>query len=113
MADLLNIGRSGLAATRSALSVTGENIANVGTEGYRRRDTIQEEIGSAQASPFIQGSMSQGVMISEIRRAFDGLLAERTRMASSDLASAQAFLPHVSMLEISLSREELFYRKIF
>lgn len=99
MADLLNIGRSGLAATRSALSVTGENIANVGTEGYRRRDTIQEEIGSAQASPFIQGSMSQGVMISEIRRAFDGLLAERTRMASSDLASAQAFLPHVSMLE--------------
>jgi flagellar hook-associated protein FlgK len=33
MADLYEIGRSGLSAARTQLAVTGENIANVETEG--------------------------------------------------------------------------------
>ena len=37
MSDILNIGRSGLLTMQAALEVTGENIANVDTPGYRRK----------------------------------------------------------------------------
>ena len=38
MASLLEIGRSAINAQREALNVTGQNIVNANTEGYRRRD---------------------------------------------------------------------------
>ena len=37
MADLFSIGKSGLQAYRQALGVTGQNIANINTDGYKRR----------------------------------------------------------------------------
>ena len=37
MASLFEIGKSGVQAYRQALSVTGQNIANVNTEGYNKR----------------------------------------------------------------------------
>lgn len=41
MADLLNIGLSGLSAAKTNLSVVGHNITNVNTPGYSRQDTVQ------------------------------------------------------------------------
>ena len=38
MGNIMDIASSAIGAYRTALSVTGENIANVNTEGYRRRD---------------------------------------------------------------------------
>ncbi|MGB1512182.1 MAG: flagellar basal body protein, partial [Paracoccaceae bacterium] len=37
MASLFDIGKSAVQAQRQALNVTGQNIANVNTEGYRKR----------------------------------------------------------------------------
>ena len=37
MAGLFDIASSGIRAYREALAVTGQNIANIDTEGYRRR----------------------------------------------------------------------------
>lgn len=105
MADLLSIGASGIAAARTALSVTGENIANVDTEGYRRRDVVQAEIAGAEASPFLRGIDQQGVMVSDIRRAFDGLLAARARGAAGALAAAETNAPHLRSLEARLMAE--------
>ena len=39
--NLMNVALSGLQAYRTALGVTGENIANVETEVYHRRHTVQ------------------------------------------------------------------------
>lgn len=99
MVDLLDIGRSGLMAYRSALAVTGENIANVDTQGYRRRDVVMQEIQGASASPVTKGSPGAGVSVTDIRRAFDGLLAERTRSAAGSLGMAETGLAHLSALE--------------
>ena len=44
MASLLDIGRSAIHAQREALNVTGQNIANANTEGYRRRDATLSEV---------------------------------------------------------------------
>lgn len=41
MADLLNIGLSGLSASKTSLSVTGHNISNVNTPGFSRQSTVQ------------------------------------------------------------------------
>ena len=49
MPSLLDIGKSAVNAQRNALNVTGQNIANVNTEGYRRRDASMLEVSGAQS----------------------------------------------------------------
>lgn len=105
MGDLFSIAASGIAATRSAMSVTSSNIANVDTEGYSRRDTVQTEIAGAETSPLIRGIDQQGVQVTEIRRAFDQLLAARSREAAGGLAAAQANAPYLRELETRLMTE--------
>lgn len=102
MSDPFSIARSGLAVTRSALTVTSENIANQNTEGYRRRSIITEEVAAAPATPLALGARPQGVIVSEIRRAFDTLLTERVRNATGSLQGANAALPHLQDLETRL-----------
>jgi flagellar hook-associated protein 1 FlgK len=86
MTDLFNIGRSGLMAYRTALGVVGENIANVDTKGYMRRDTLLAETIS-------------GVDVADISRAFDALLVDRNRSAISALAAAEVQLTHLQDFE--------------
>ena len=43
MGSLFEIAKSGIQAYRQALAVTGQNIANVNTEGYSKRDVGLEE----------------------------------------------------------------------
>lgn len=102
MGDLFTIAASGVTAARTALTVTGENIANVDTPGYRRRDTLQTEIVGAEASPLLKGIDQQGVQVTDIRRAFDALLAARTREATGALAAAEVTAPHLRALETRL-----------
>ena len=44
MPSLFDIGKSGLQAYRQSLAVTGQNIANVNTDGYKKRDVALEEV---------------------------------------------------------------------
>ena len=44
MSSLFDIGRAGLQSYRRALSVTGQNIANVNTDGYKRRERLHATI---------------------------------------------------------------------
>ena len=48
MGSLFEIAKSGIQAYRQALAVTGQNIANVNTDGYHKRDAGLEEIGGVQ-----------------------------------------------------------------
>lgn len=88
MVDVMDIGRGGLLAYRTALGVTGENVANVDTPGYRRRDAVMRETGPGT-----------GVEMTDIRRAFDALMAGRTRDAQSAEGAARTYLTHVQALE--------------
>jgi flagellar hook-associated protein 1 len=66
--SILDIGRSGLFAAQAAISVTGENIANVSTEGYSRR-TVRFDEG--YNIDFMPGQVGTGVWAGEIQRHFD------------------------------------------
>ena len=48
MSSLFDIGKSGIQSYRQALAVTGQNIANINTDGYKRRGANLEEVATGQ-----------------------------------------------------------------
>jgi flagellar hook-associated protein 1 FlgK len=102
MSDMMNIARSGVLASRTALAITAENVANVNTEGYRRRSVATVTAAGAQTTPQTLPTGGQGVSVTEIRRAFDHLLAERGRTAASAQASAMAHQAVAERIETQL-----------
>lgn len=102
MSNIMDIAKSAIGVYRTALGVTGENIANVNTEGYRRRDVTTEQIGGARTTVTTLATGGQGVQIDQIRRAFDELLAQRLRTASADLSSAEVHHDAALAVEIVL-----------
>lgn len=100
MASLLDIGRSAVQAQREALNVTGQNIVNANTEGYRRRDATLTEVYGIQSE--LTGLSSQtglGVKLGEIRRAYDGFLTESKRSATARFEASDAFVGKLEQLE--------------
>ena len=72
MASLMDIGRSAVTAQREALNVTGQNIANIETEGYRRRDaSLTEVIGNQSELTAKTSQTGLGVQLSDVQRAFN------------------------------------------
>ncbi|MFP4658359.1 MAG: flagellar hook-associated protein FlgK, partial [Desulfonatronovibrionaceae bacterium] len=65
---ILDIGRKALFASQTSLEVSGNNIANVNTEGYRRQEVLLEESPSLNVSP---GQIGTGVDTKEVIRHFD------------------------------------------
>ena len=49
MSSLFDVGKSALTSYRQSLAVTGQNIANINTEGYKRREAKLEEVTGSQA----------------------------------------------------------------
>ena len=102
MSNIMDIARSAVGAYRTALGVTGENIANVNTEGYRRRDVTTSQIGGAQTTVTTLATGGQGVQIDQIRRAFDSLLADRLRTSTADVSAADVHLAATKAVETTL-----------
>ncbi len=71
MADILNIGISGLKAHQTALSVTGHNIANADTEGYSR-----QKVSIVNNTPQFSGGiwLGSGAMVEDVSRIYDQFL---------------------------------------
>lgn len=99
MSSILDIARSGVLAYRTALAVTAENVANVGTEGYRRRDVATQAVCGTQATATTLPSGGQGVTVVSVRRAFDALVADRARSASGAQSAAETHLRGAEAIE--------------
>ncbi len=96
MADLLNIGTSALLSLQRALTTTGQNIANVNTEGYSR-----QRVGFASLPPEATGAgfLGTGVTIDSISRSFDQFLAQDVRSRSSTSAGSSTLSALVSRID--------------
>jgi flagellar hook-associated protein FlgK len=100
MAGLMDIGKSGLQSYREALSVTGQNIANINTDGYKRREaSLAEVTGSSGGITSLSSQQGLGVRVEEIRRSFDEFLLNKARNARSNSASIENYLDSISQLE--------------
>ena len=87
MGDLFDIGKAGINAYKDSLAATGQNIANVGTEGYARRDATIEEVSVASADILtISNKSGLGVRMSGITRSFDQFLDLQLQQASSSFS---------------------------
>lgn len=70
MADLLNIGKTGLDASRKSLKTTGHNIANANTEGYSRQRVHQTTNNPINKAGHIMGTGARIVGVNRIHDQF-------------------------------------------
>ena len=100
MSSLFDIGRSGLQSYRRALAVTGQNITNVNTDGYKRREANLKEVAAGQGDIYsVSRSSGLGVRVSEISRSFDEFLLNKARTASSKFETSNTHLVALQQLE--------------
>ncbi len=106
MGSLFEIAKSGIQAYRQALAVTGQNIANVNTEGYSKRDVALEEIGGVQGGVTdVSDQSGLGVRVEEIRRSFNEYITERLRSSHSSYEQINQFSKEINILENDLLPE--------
>lgn len=82
MVDILSIGSGAVNAYRQALSTTSNNIANVNTPGYSRR-----ELKIGESFPVEEGvfSFGSGAQAEAVGRAYDEFIERALRDATSEL----------------------------
>lgn len=96
MADLLNIGLSGLSAAKTNLSVTGHNITNINTPGYTRQDTVQ-----ATRTPQFSGAgyVGSGTTLTDIRRTYNEFLTTQLRSSTALNSDVVAYKSQIEQLD--------------
>jgi flagellar hook-associated protein 1 FlgK len=93
----LSLGGSSLAAQQTGLQVTGNNIANAGTDGYTR-ETVRLTPGGPQRLAAGQ-FLGTGVTVSAIERQANDAINESLRDATSSQTGAQTLNSLLSRLE--------------
>ena len=100
MTSLFDVGKSAIQAYRQSLAVTGQNIANLNTEGYVRREAELKEVGASQGGiTSLSNQAGLGVRISNINRAFDEFLVHRKLTANSDFQKMDSYLKQLEKVE--------------
>ncbi len=96
MADLLNIGLSGLSAAKTNLTVTGHNITNINTPGYTRQDTVQ-----ATRTPQFSGAgyIGSGTSLTDIRRSYNEFLTSQLRSSTALHSDVTAYKSQIDQLD--------------
>ncbi len=103
MSSLFDIGKSAVQSYRQALAVTGQNIANVNTDGYKRREADLKEVGASSGSVTSTGNTAGlGVRVEDIRRSFDQFLLDRTRSSIANYEKLKAYTDQMKQLEDTL-----------
>lgn len=100
MADLLNIGLSGLSVSKTALAVTGHNITNVNTPGFSRQDAVQ-----ATNVPQFSGAgyIGSGTTLTDIRRTYNEFLTAEVRNTTALNSDVQAYKSQIDQLDALLA----------
>ncbi|MFM8467049.1 MAG: flagellar hook-associated protein FlgK [Oxalobacteraceae bacterium] len=86
MSDLLGISSGAVMAYQRALGTVSNNIANVGTDGYVRQETVLAEAVPRKLARMYVGT---GVYVDGIRRAYDEFLEKNLRNSTSELNTQQ------------------------
>lgn len=96
MADLFNIGVSGLRAQQTALAVTGQNITNASTPGYtRQRVEITTQTAGVSGSDFQGG----GARLDAIARITDAFATNQIRLDTSLFSELDALSGQIAQVE--------------
>jgi flagellar hook-associated protein 1 FlgK len=96
----LSIGLSGLAASKTQLSITGHNITNVNTPGYSRQDATQ-----ATRNPQFSGAgyIGSGTTLVDIRRTYSEFLTSQLRSSTALASDVAAYKSQIDQLDSLLA----------
>ena len=94
---ILNTGKVALLSQQAAIQVTGQNIANVNTEGYSRQEVIFEAATPINSIP---GMLGTGVKITEIQRVFDQFIFSQINSETYTMGSFEAQKEVLDQIEI-------------
>lgn len=106
LAAALNTGKTSLFANQKAIEITGNNIANVNTEGYSRQKAVYSDFPSLKFGDYFVG---QGVKITDITREYDVFVNEQLLDKSQLLGAEDAKATPLAELErvFSVGEENL------
>jgi len=96
MGDLIGIGLSGLRSHQTALSVTGNNVANTNTAGYSRQQAIFVDNPSLLTGA---GYVGQGTSIENITRTSQNFLIEQIRSDTTVYHERNALLGQAESID--------------
>jgi flagellar hook-associated protein 1 FlgK len=102
MADLFQIGLSGIYSSQAKLNTTGHNIANIGTEGYSRQTV---EVTTAGADRFGSYFIGRGSVVAGIERAYDKFAFTENIINTSQYGYSKEVFQQSSQMDMLLSDE--------
>jgi len=93
---VLNIATTALNAQQYGLGVTGQNIANVNTEGYSRQNPVL-----VAKQPLMYGGllMGRGVDTEQVSRSSDQLIENKLMQEKSNMSSSSEMEKYMQVLE--------------
>ncbi|UPF02609.1 flagellar hook-associated protein FlgK [Pseudomonas mosselii] len=101
--SLISIGLSGLNASQTALSITGNNIANAAVSGYSRQQTIQTAGPSHNIGT---GFVGTGTTLSDVRRIYNAYLDNQLQTSTSLNTDAAAFQDQITGIDKLLAESD-------
>jgi flagellar hook-associated protein 1 FlgK len=100
MADLLNIGLSGLSVNKTSLAITGHNISNVKTPGFSRQEAVQ----ATNVPQFSGGGyIGSGSTLVDVRRIYNDFLTTQVRSSTALNKDAESYLSQINQLDALLA----------
>ncbi|MBF0343041.1 MAG: flagellar hook-associated protein FlgK [Nitrospirae bacterium] len=102
VAALFDIARSAVTTSRTALEVTGNNIANVNSPNYSRQDAILEIASPIMTS---HGELGRGVNIADIKRRYDKFIEAQLMYEKSNLGKTSVMEDTYSKIEDALNEQ--------
>ncbi|NOY39211.1 MAG: flagellar hook-associated protein FlgK [Nitrospirae bacterium] len=84
---LFDIGKSAIFASRAALDVTANNIANINTPGFSRKEAILDIQTPVRTRT---GFIGRGVTVGQIRRHYDNLLQSQLLLQQQNFARSNS-----------------------
>ncbi|MEM8738214.1 MAG: flagellar hook-associated protein FlgK [Planctomycetota bacterium] len=97
LSSSLQIGRTGLLASQTAIETTGNNLANLATPGYKVQRVELSALGDRRVSA--DNFVGQGVQIESITRQVSEAVESRLRSSIADESAAAATADQISRLE--------------
>lgn len=102
MADLFQIGLSGVNAAQAHLATTGHNISNVNTVGYSRQYV---EVGVADASRYGNYFVGTGAVVNGISRVYDDFAFKENVMNTTSFSYHKEVFSQTNQLDVLLSAD--------
>jgi flagellar hook-associated protein 1 FlgK len=106
--SLINIGRSGALAARSALELTGQNIANANNPDYARRSLVVSDMTATGNMAYYSDSTLSGVRVEAVRRSDAVYLQNQARRTGGDAERAGAELSGLLAAESAIDTAEVY-----